>query len=486
MIRQLNARLTLALCGIFALAIARAETPLVANGSAVFSQLHEEYYYATLFVEQSSEDQQVLLEQQQRMEFTILVDTWSKRQFLQHWMQAVFISNTEAAQNSADKALDAFAKAIKGELLKGDKFVIERHADKHASVYLNGSRLMHTSNVDFYPLLLNCWLGNKPPSMEFKQALLGTTLLSPASIASYESLPVSAHRKQQIKSWVAPKRKPPPPRVVAPTVEQPEIEVAVTEVALTPAQVVGNNIAASQALEANTAIGDDIIGDNINVDNINGETHPVETNIDATVETIASRSAIPAVPPSSQQEAGSTGSSNPEPSPEAASSPESAVSNNDEKSQNPTNQTAVEAVEAVEATVPDPPASVENPDSELDSSQESGTATTQSDSNTSANVTSAEYDDYYANLISKTYGQVRYPRSAIRSEQQGKVVLRVRVNRSGSIDEVSFEEKSKYRVLNTAANKAVERAAPFYAVPGEIPDSNLEFLVPIEFKLTES
>ncbi len=504
--RRSIASLVFALCGLFAFALARAEQPLLANGAAVFSQLQEEYYYASLFVEEASSTTESLQTQRQRMEFTVLVDAWSKRQFLQYWMQAIYINNDEAMQDSADKAVEAFANAIKGELLKGDKFSIVRHADQHASVYLNGTRLMHTSNTDFYPLMLNCWVGNRPPSQEFKQALLGSAMLSPARVASYESLPVSASRKQRIKSWAPVKRKPPPVEVAAAppetaTSESPPPEKIATPTAsgenttvptqqgdarvqtsahqkqapedLPTAAAQPAEVSASEALPAHTpeSAAQAVQAQPIETPdraisaatNAGVEDDAIETEPAAEADTVAAQPTL-----SSETEATEATDA----AETASTSPSADIES--------TNPADADSVESTAGTIDSEQSAIEQPANE----QATGESALPVEQDSA--MSTADYEDYYAALISKTYQQVRYPRSAIRGEHQGKVVLRVRINRSGDIEAVSFEEKSRYRTLNTAANKAVERAAPFSAVPGAIPESELEFIVPIEFKLTES
>lgn len=90
---------------------------------------------------------------------------------------------------------------------------------------------------------------------------------------------------------------------------------------------------------------------------------------------------------------------------------------------------------------------------------------------------------YIAKLAKWTSNFVKYPRSALRNQQEGTVRLTVTLLRDGRIRDVQVLEKSEYETLNKAATRAVQSASPYPAVPEEIPGEQFLFTVPVVFKL---
>ncbi len=89
---------------------------------------------------------------------------------------------------------------------------------------------------------------------------------------------------------------------------------------------------------------------------------------------------------------------------------------------------------------------------------------------------------YRAYILRDTYKKVRYPQRAASRNQEGEVVVTVTVKRDGSLISVDIKEKS-YPALNSAAEDAVEDAAPYSAAPDELPGDTFTFDIPIKFKI---
>ena len=89
---------------------------------------------------------------------------------------------------------------------------------------------------------------------------------------------------------------------------------------------------------------------------------------------------------------------------------------------------------------------------------------------------------YRSSILTSTYKKIVYPSSAIDKNQQGKVILKVVVNREGKVKSVDLKEKSPFKLLNKAANKTVTKAH-FPSVPPELEGNEFEFLLPIQFSL---
>lgn len=78
--------------------------------------------------------------------------------------------------------------------------------------------------------------------------------------------------------------------------------------------------------------------------------------------------------------------------------------------------------------------------------------------------------------------QRRYPQLAARKGWQGEVQLRVVVEGSGRLLEVSVQESSGYEVLDREAVEMVRRAAPF-PVPAGMRKDELAITLPVQFRL---
>lgn len=90
---------------------------------------------------------------------------------------------------------------------------------------------------------------------------------------------------------------------------------------------------------------------------------------------------------------------------------------------------------------------------------------------------------YISKLTKWTGSYVKYPKFAIRNEQQGTVRLTVTLARNGKVLDVQYMEKSQYEQLNKAASRAVSNASPYPAVPDEIAGDTFVFTVPVVFRL---
>lgn len=90
---------------------------------------------------------------------------------------------------------------------------------------------------------------------------------------------------------------------------------------------------------------------------------------------------------------------------------------------------------------------------------------------------------YISKLTRWTSNFVKYPRAALRNQQEGTVRITVTLRRDGRIKDVQVLEKSEHDTLNKAATRAVKSASPYPAVPEEIPGEQFLFTVPVVFKL---
>lgn len=90
---------------------------------------------------------------------------------------------------------------------------------------------------------------------------------------------------------------------------------------------------------------------------------------------------------------------------------------------------------------------------------------------------------YRANMLRLTYRYVIYPATALSKNQEGTVIMKVTVNRTGKVVSITPEKLSEFVALNKAAEKALKKASPFPAVPAQLPGDKFEFSIPIKFRI---
>jgi protein TonB len=68
---------------------------------------------------------------------------------------------------------------------------------------------------------------------------------------------------------------------------------------------------------------------------------------------------------------------------------------------------------------------------------------------------------YTSGVMVKIFGQVKYPRRAVKKRREGKVELLLYVDADGELLELSMDHSSGHDSLDGAAEKAIHKAAPF-------------------------
>ncbi|MCF6235916.1 MAG: energy transducer TonB [Gammaproteobacteria bacterium] len=66
---------------------------------------------------------------------------------------------------------------------------------------------------------------------------------------------------------------------------------------------------------------------------------------------------------------------------------------------------------------------------------------------------------------------------------EGEGVLRILIDRSGQLQQVTLGQSTGNRLLDKAALEMARKANPFPAMPENDPRQSLEFVVPVEFVL---
>lgn len=232
-----------------------AHSELSLNGSAIYKDLGKEQFVAGLFVDtlQNNANTIQLEDSPKRMEVRML-NNYSKRRWLNLWMQSISINNDrESFSGSAQEVIDIM-QAPKSAPQKGDIIEYLYHPKQGTSMRFNGTELVSNYPKNVFNILLRTWIGPIPPSTTFKHQLLG---LEPADQAEslLNSIEPTKRRIALAASWMAApaKAEPAPEPVVAKANVEPAPEATpnAEELALIRAaeQAEAEALAAAEAAE---------------------------------------------------------------------------------------------------------------------------------------------------------------------------------------------------------------------------------------------
>lgn len=148
--------------------------PLVLSGTAIYTESNQSYYVAGLYLSQPTSDIERILspEISKRMQLVITKNSWGKRSWTRNWRTRISINNTDTSSNTAIfKDLAEFTTLIKEELIKGDEIIIEYIKEK-TIIKINGEVVLESVGSPVMEYLLMTWLGEVPPSTEFRKNIL--------------------------------------------------------------------------------------------------------------------------------------------------------------------------------------------------------------------------------------------------------------------------------------------------------------------------
>lgn len=91
--------------------------------------------------------------------------------------------------------------------------------------------------------------------------------------------------------------------------------------------------------------------------------------------------------------------------------------------------------------------------------------------------------DYYAQLLAWLERHKEYPREARARRRQGTALLWVEIDRQGRVLSYAIRESAGDAALDGAVEKMIRRAQPLPALPAEMPQQRLSFVVPVQFQL---
>ncbi|SRR5579859_544461 len=91
--------------------------------------------------------------------------------------------------------------------------------------------------------------------------------------------------------------------------------------------------------------------------------------------------------------------------------------------------------------------------------------------------------DFQAKLMAHLNSLKRYPADAKRQGKAGVVMVRFRIDRAGHMLSYRIEQGSGHVLLDEETARLMQRADPFPAPPDSVTGDELEFVVPVQYKL---
>lgn len=113
-------------------------------------------------------------------------------------------------------------------------------------------------------------------------------------------------------------------------------------------------------------------------------------------------------------------------------------------------------------------------------------AHTESTSSDSATMTAAQEsakNKYFRQVTQAIYRKKHYPRQAYALNQEGLVLVRLRLDKKGKILELDVLEKAPYKTLTEASLETIRSISKFPPIPEELGMDEITFRIPIEYKI---
>ncbi|MDH5433549.1 MAG: chalcone isomerase family protein [Gammaproteobacteria bacterium] len=148
-------------------------------GLGLVQRMNDDYYIAALYLGDtsaySSVDDIAHLDLVRGMEYRFVSQRkTSARGFARKIMEAISINNDQDKIANQKAKLNRFLSFFKGNLTQGDRLTINYHPDFGTRVEMNGSVLGEIVNSrELYGMIVNTWVGPRPPSSHFKEGIAG-------------------------------------------------------------------------------------------------------------------------------------------------------------------------------------------------------------------------------------------------------------------------------------------------------------------------
>ena len=178
---------------------------VVLNGVGEARELTGTLYLGALYLEHRSSTPDVIATSvwNKRISMRISADKLYGRRLGQLWRERIAINSDRKLVMDLSKEIMQLVDAFKETFVKGDEITIDFIPDRGTSVAVNGTELVKIKKPELYELLLRAWVGEKPPTAQFKQGVLGEAddATAIALQQQYAGLKPTAKRVAETRGW---------------------------------------------------------------------------------------------------------------------------------------------------------------------------------------------------------------------------------------------------------------------------------------------
>ena len=152
----------------------RIEVHLNGVGEAV--ELNGSLYMGGLYLEHRSAADDVVTTSlwSKRMDIRILEDKLYGRRFAQHFRERMAINYDRKVLGTFGKEIQEFVGTFTQTFEKGDQVTLDFLPEVGVVIGINGREVKRISaKASFYEALISTWVGQRPPTAQFKSDVLG-------------------------------------------------------------------------------------------------------------------------------------------------------------------------------------------------------------------------------------------------------------------------------------------------------------------------
>lgn len=170
------------------------------HGIAEYNLLRKPYYIGVLRLAEPTNNPQLILKNQspQHMAFKVKND-WSPKRFYKTWREAIHANNPPDVIEAQADNIEQFLSLAKSYLLQGDTVLVFFNGERTV-VRLNDTKAFHVEGKAFFNTLVSAWIGDQPPSPQFKANLLAGKK-DEALLSQFTGMKANTSRQLITESW---------------------------------------------------------------------------------------------------------------------------------------------------------------------------------------------------------------------------------------------------------------------------------------------
>jgi len=148
---------------------------VVLNGIGEARELTGSVYLGALYLEHRSNNPDVVVTSiwSKRLSMRVSADKVYGRRLGQMWRERIAINSDRKLVTDLGKEIMQFVDTFKQTYLKGDQIDIDFTPEKGTTISVNGTTIGRIKRPELYELLLRAWVGEKPPTAQFKVGVMG-------------------------------------------------------------------------------------------------------------------------------------------------------------------------------------------------------------------------------------------------------------------------------------------------------------------------